>query len=310
MELRLTAGFLLVNLHEMIGVGMNKIIELLKLTRIEHSMMLVIAVLAAERIAFGIPSMYILVLSLLTPILISMGSFAINDYFDIKVDRLNKKMGRPLVSGALKPKTALYTAALAFSLGIIASAMINLYAFAIALVFAALAFLYSYKLKEILLVGNIYIALAMVIPFIYGSYVVSNVLPYAIIVISIMVFLSGLAREIHGTIRDYRGDIKERESVNLPKLVGTRGSSYLALILYLIAISLSVYLFLYVAPFSYNLVFLSMMAASDILVLYSGIGYVLVKSKKSGFYDLSRNISLLAMAIALLAILISSFANI
>ncbi|HUB92789.1 MAG TPA: UbiA family prenyltransferase, partial [Candidatus Saccharimonadales bacterium] len=64
----------------------------LKLTRIEHSIMLVIAVLAAELIAKGLPSLPILVLSLIAPVFISMAAFAINDYFDLKVDKINKKM--------------------------------------------------------------------------------------------------------------------------------------------------------------------------------------------------------------------------
>ena len=65
--------------------------------------MLVIAVVAAELLAGGLPATGVLALSLITPIFVSMGSFAINDYFDIGVDRLNRKKNRPLVSGALTP---------------------------------------------------------------------------------------------------------------------------------------------------------------------------------------------------------------
>ncbi|MEM3228556.1 MAG: hypothetical protein QW549_03130, partial [Candidatus Micrarchaeaceae archaeon] len=71
---------------------MNKIGAILRLTRIEHSVMLIIAVVAAELIASrSLPDYFVLALSLITPIFISMASFAINDYFDIETDRLNKK---------------------------------------------------------------------------------------------------------------------------------------------------------------------------------------------------------------------------
>ncbi|MDE1762597.1 MAG: UbiA family prenyltransferase, partial [Candidatus Micrarchaeota archaeon] len=90
---------------------MGKFAEILRLTRIEHSIMLVIAVLAAELIAnHGVlPSAPTLAFSLITPIFISMGAFAINDYFDIKVDRANRK-NRPLVAGTLRPHEALFIA--------------------------------------------------------------------------------------------------------------------------------------------------------------------------------------------------------
>ncbi|EQD78308.1 UbiA prenyltransferase [mine drainage metagenome] len=72
---------------------MNKLVAVLKLTRIEHSVMLVIAVLAGELIvARHLPGAYVLLLSLIVPIFVSMGSFAINDYFDVEVDTLNKKV--------------------------------------------------------------------------------------------------------------------------------------------------------------------------------------------------------------------------
>lgn len=274
----------------------------LELTRIEHSAMLVIAVLAAELIAKGsFPSLPILALSLITPVFISMASFAINDYYDIEADRANKKK-RPLVTGELKPIDALYVTAVSLLIGIIASALINIYAFAIALVFGLLALLYSYRLKGIVLLGNAYIAFSMAIPFIYGSYVVSSSIGPAIIFVSLMIFLSGLARETHGTVRDMEGDAR-RGFKTLPMAIGKEASGALALLLYLIAISISFYLLSSVAPFKYNLSFGAPIAVSDALLLYTAIGYLSVGSTR--FYDRARNVSLIAMALALLALLLS-----
>ncbi|MGC8676378.1 MAG: UbiA family prenyltransferase, partial [Candidatus Micrarchaeia archaeon] len=160
---------------------------------------------------------------------------------------------------------------------------------------------YAYKLKELLFWGNAYIAFAMVIPFIYGDFVVSAHLAYSIIVISVMIFFAGLAREIHGTIRDYAGDTTVRNARTMPKVIGIKGSAALALALYLIAISISAYIVLAVKPFVLNAPFAVLVAIADAMLLYTGVGYMIYNTKQ--FYTSARNMSLLAMAVALLAVL-------
>ncbi len=283
---------------------MGKLEAVLRLTRAEHSAMLAVAVTAAELLVSGLPSIPVFALSLASPILISMASFAINDYFDIKVDKLNRK-NRPLVTGELKPAEAIHIAAACFVLGVAASALINAYAFGIALLFAVFSFLYSYRLKETLLAGNIYIAFTMAIPFIFGNYVVSATLSGTVLVLSAMVFLSGLAREVHGTIRDYRGDVKARKAKTLPRAIGVRAAAAVAFALYLIAIAISAYLFLSVAPFMLNLAFGAPILASDLMLLYVASGYLFERRKTRQFYDKTRNVSLIAMGLALIAIAFS-----
>ncbi|MDE1805032.1 MAG: UbiA family prenyltransferase [Candidatus Micrarchaeota archaeon] len=284
---------------------MGKIGAVLKLTRIEHSLLLVVAVVAAEMIVGGsVPPVWALAPSIITPIFISMGAFAINDYFDIKVDRLNKKK-RPLVTGEIKPMEALQITCICMLIGVIASLFINIYCFAIAIFFAAMSLLYSYRLKEKLFWGNGYIALSMVIPFVYGNYVVSSSISEAIIVISVMIFASGLAREIHGTIRDLKGDTKVRNARTVPKVIGVRSAALVALALYITAIVLSVYLTLYVTLLYHDPVFVFLIVVTDALLLYVGVGYIVRPNQK--FYDKTRNISLIAMGIALIALLFAPF---
>ncbi len=281
---------------------MNRLLELFKLTRIEHSLMLVIAVITAELISKGLPTLQPLILSLITPIFISAAAFAINDYFDVDVDRINMKK-RPLVKGTIKKEHALYTSLLGFAIGVAASALINIYCLAIALLFAVLAFLYSYRLKEYTLLGNAYIAFSMAIPFIFGSYVVLNAPGLGILLISFMIFLSGLAREIHGTIRDYRGDAA-RHAKTLPVKIGRKPSAIVALILYAIAVIISAYLFFYVAPLRHNIVYIVVVSASDLMLLYAALGYL--SKTDAHFYSIARNLSLIAMLLALLAILLAA----
>ena len=289
---------------------MSKLKAFMRLTRIEHSIMLVLAVVAAElisgHITVGIP----FVASLVTPILVSMGSFAINDYFDAETDRANGFKNRPIVSGAFSKKEAFNWAVALLAVGALVSLLINGYAFVIAVVFAALAFLYSYRLKDTLLVGNIYIAFSMVIPFIYGDFVVSNSFNMVIILVSITIFLSGLAREIHGMIRDKDGDSKVRKSRNLLRHISPMAAGIISLVLYLEAIFVSLYMFFYYPvlyhgnpPFYHNIVYLVLIVIADLILFYVAFGEIMVKSDKRQFHNLSRNLSLAAMGIALIAFL-------
>ncbi len=265
--------------------------------------MLVIAVVAAELITGHLPNLFVFSMSLITPIFISMSSFAINDYFDIEVDKLNRKFKRPLVNGSLNPRDAIIVTVVCLAIGIAASALINGYCFAIALIFGSLAMLYSYKLKEMLFWGNAYVAFSMAIPFIFGNYAVSYNLRFDIILISLIIFLSGLAREIHGTIRDLKGDTKARKANTLPKAIGANASAFISLVLYTAAILISIYLFFAMEPFKFSITYLTLIIVTDTLLLYVGVMYLYIHNEK--FYRSTRNISLVAMGIALIAFLVT-----
>ncbi len=285
---------------------MDKITAVMRLTRIEHSVMLMIAVAAAELMAGGIPAVPLFALSLVTPALISAGAFAINDYYDVESDRLNRRTDRPLVAGVLNRRQAKEIAVGCCAVGMAAAYFINSYVFALALVFAALAFLYSYRLKDIVLVGNAYIAFSMAVPFIFGDLVVSQGIPMSIVLISLVIFLSGLAREIHGMIRDHEGDVRARHTRNLVRYVGVKRSAQFALILYVEAIAISIFLFFYQGldafnPFAFNLMYIVPMTLVNLALFYVGVRVLYWPTKR--FLKESRNISLAAMGLALLTYL-------
>ncbi|MGC8567814.1 MAG: UbiA family prenyltransferase [Candidatus Micrarchaeia archaeon] len=295
--------------------AMGKLKAILKLTRIEHSIMLLAAVAAAEIITakqlalvLDIP---MIIISFLPPVLISMSAFAINDYYDVNVDRANKKFDRPLVSKELSKEDAFYCAVITALAGVAFSAMININAFVISAIFAALAFLYAYKLKEIALVGNSYVAFAMAIPFLYGNLVTFNRIIGSIAVISITVFLSGLAREIQGTIRDYTGDL-ERNAKSIAYYAGFIGSEIFAFMLDIAAIALSIWLYAAYQPFKGNILYILPILVVDLALFYLGANYMRVRrgnlnSKKiRRFLKNARNLSLYSMAAAILVYLISA----
>lgn len=293
---------------------MGKLLSILRLTRIEHSLLLIVAVIAAELISSSmLPPLPLLLLSLVPPVFISMASFAINDYFDIEVDRKNRKM-RPLVDGSLEPIEAVYITVVGLAIGIIAGALINQLCFIISVAFGLLAVLYSYKLKEIFFIGNAYIALSMAIPFIFGNYVVSNVLQPSIPVIVMMIFFAGLAREIHGTLRDFEGDTTVRRARSVPKVFGERNAARLSLAFYCLAIAASLYLTTF-PPFSFSHVYLLLIFVADFMFLWIGVGHMTGPKRMikigflqyggHGFYEKARSASLWAIGIALLALLLA-----
>ncbi len=266
--------------------------------------MLAFAVIAAEIILGFRITIPLFVLALFPPVLVSMGAFAINDYFDVGVDRKNGFLNRPLVDHTFTKAEAIYIYLLTTTFGIIASILINPYVFLITLLFAAAAYFYSYKLKEVVIIGNAYIAFSMAIPFIYGNYIITNTLNPNILLISLIVFLSGLGREIHGMVRDAEGDKGVRKIRNVIHYAGERGANLLAAALYTVSIFLSLFMFFFMFPFKGNALYLIPILIVDIILVYNMRIYFTKGAKRR--YRLSRNLSLAAMTAAILIFIVSS----
>jgi geranylgeranylglycerol-phosphate geranylgeranyltransferase len=282
---------------------MASIPEFLKLTRFEHAVMLAIAVLIGETIALGgIPPLSpIIILSLLVPVFSEMASFSLNDYLDVESDRINKKM-TPLVRGAISKNFAFGFGWFALVLSTVFAYFINMPAFVIALVFNILAVAYNYKLKDLPLVGNIYIGLTMAIPFIFGNFVVSPQLNSTLLVLALLGFLSGLAREIIKSVQDMEGDRKARKSKTLPIIIGARNSILIAAFIYVIFIPLTF------APFVLFNLKLSMPAIAVISLADLGIIYIIISiARKDDAKTLkqARNVSLMALFLGLIGYLIA-----
>jgi len=268
--------------------------------------MLAIAVLVGEVIALGTlpPASLIILLSLLVPIFSEMGSFALNDYLDVETDRINKRKDRPLVTGEISPQFAFRFSLVAILLSVIFAYFINIYAFGIALVFNALAIAYNYRLKDMPLVGNLYIGTTMGIPFLFGSSVITNSLQFSITiqVLAALGFLAGVAREIIKSIEDVEGDKKARKSRTLPVIIGEKRALYLACLIYLIFIPLTALPFLNQLKLNYLAVGLVISADIGILIIVG----ILLKQQNKHTFKMARNLSLFCLFLGLLAYLIAA----
>lgn len=138
---------------------------------------------------------------------ISAAANAWNDYRDIEIDKINQP-NRPLPSGLVSPRTALLFSLVMTAVSIILAAFINPTAFVIALLSAGMLYLYSWRLKSTVLMGNAIVAAISAMSAIFGGIAAGNPRPSfwlaAIIASAIM------GREVLKTLADYEGDLRQR----------------------------------------------------------------------------------------------------
>lgn len=290
---------------------MKKIMAIWELMRLEHGVMIAIAILIGSLIALkgeGLPSFEKFILTFFTALFLEASTFALNDYCDLDIDKKNKRKDRPLVRGDLSPKSALYLFYIFFPLGIICSYFVNTTCFIIALITALLAILYDLKMKKTKLIGNFYISYVMAIPFIFGgASVVANDMIFfeiepSIYIIALIAFLSGSGREIMKDVMDFQGD-KEKGVKSFPKYIGKRKSNMLAAFFYIMAVVLSFIPFfierfeIYYLNYSY----LFIVFLTDTMLLSTSFQLIF---KKKPHLKIYRKFTLIAIFFGLLAFLV------
>lgn len=275
--------------------------EFLKLTRFEHAIMLAIAVFISEIIVLNSIPVFTtaILLSILVPVFSEMGAFSLNDYLDMKTDKLNNRMERPLIKGTISPRFALYFGWLSMLFSVILAFYININAFAIAVIFNILAILYNYELKDLPLLGNAYIGLTMSIPFIFGNFVISENLNSMVLLLAMLAFFAGFGREIVKSVQDMEGDKKARKSKTFPLIFGKKPALILASVSYLLFLILTIYL----GTILSNIISLILLAVIILFFLWKIIELVKGKDDKK-FLEISRKYSLLALLLGLIAVLI------
>lgn len=280
--------------------------------RLEHGVMLAIGVLVGALIAGReLPPWDLYALAFLTALLLEASTFALNDYCDYDIDKLNNRTDRPLVRGDATKNEALAIFAILFPLGITCSYFVNWWCFVIALVTAAFAVLYDVAMKRCKLAGNFYIAYTMAIPFIFGavSVVENGVMEpgvrSAIILLFVIAFLAGAGREIMKDVQDMEGDRKVGVR-SFATVFGPKAANALAANFYVVAVALSVIPFLSASYELYhmNFYYLVPVVATDAMLLYCSVA--LVASKRPDMRAL-RAATLAALFAGLMAFLLGAF---
>ncbi len=237
------------------------------LLRLEHGLMYALGVAVGVIVSAGLnfdPKN--LILGMLTAVFCQASAFALNDYFDYEVDIVNKRMDRPLVRGDLSRRTALLVGLLLAPLGFVSAYMISINAFLLAFAITVLGYIYDLKLKEFGIIGNVYIAFSMATPFIFGSIVARNTVTPQIAVMSIIAFLSGVAREIMKGIEDIEGDAL-RNVRTVARVRGVSFASKLSASLFLLAVILSFLPFFKLKGYEFDLKYLIPVLITDVILV-------------------------------------------
>lgn len=154
--------------------------------------------------------------------LVGSAGNAINDYYDVDIDRINKPQ-RPIPSGRVSRSEALLLSALLFGLGIALAFLVRAEAVAIAVGATLLLIAYSYRLKRTVLWGNLTVSTVTGAAFLYGGLAVGRV--RAALIPAGFSFLFHLGREILKDVEDLEGDRRAR-AVTLPVVHGIRAAQW------------------------------------------------------------------------------------
>lgn len=206
----------------------------------------------------------------LSIILIAAAGYAINDYFDVKIDRVNKP-DSIIVGRLIKRRVAMITHIVFTTLGLLLGFYVSFKIGIIQLVFlhfimAVSLWYYSVNFKAVFLAGNLIIAfLTALVPITVGFFEIPllngriglhpflpagfnyNFLAYWILGYAIFAFLMTLMREIMKDIVDMKGD-EEYGCETLPIVLGIPKTKLIVLgltALTVVLLGIAQYFFLY-----------------------------------------------------------------
>ncbi|AXV40702.1 UbiA family prenyltransferase [Methanobacterium sp. BAmetb5] len=222
---------------------------------------------------------------------------SINDYFDHKIDAINKPQ-RPIPSGRISLRGALIYSISLFAVGIIIAFAINLLLGIIALSSSLLMIYYARDLKTKCLIGNLSISFLTGLCFVFGGIAVEQIA--VSIYLGFYAFLMTVAREIVKDMEDQEGD-KEEGATTLPIVYGNRTSSLLAALFMIIASVTSPILY-FMGVFS--VFYLPVLFLAIVIFLYSAMSILKDQSMENSG-KISKRIKL-GMAITFVAFAVGS----
>lgn len=225
---------------------MNSYLELL---RLNNGVLAILGIIIGAIVAL-VPWSLTIVLAIIAAFLINGAGNVINDYFDYKIDKVNRP-NRPIPSDRITRKAVAAYFIILIAVSLVLSYFVSRDFLYLAAFNSLVSFVYSWKLKPIALVGNIAVSWLAASTFIAGALIghTFNALPQAALLLAGIGFLGTLSREIFKDIEDVKGD-KEGGAVTLPIIAGEKTARILASIVLMIGI-LSLLAPLYIALFSY-----------------------------------------------------------
>jgi len=265
---------------------MGKLSGYLRLMRPVNCLMVGFAVIVGAAIASSNVSNISwtnLIYGFTTGFMLTAASMVINDYYDRKIDAVNEP-NRPIPSGIIKPKEALVFALILTSIGFKAAYLTNpanFLCFITAIISWVVSVTYVTVGKRTGLLGNFLVSFCVAIPFLYGSFAVTNGIILNVLIFASMAFafLSNTGREITKGIVDVKGD-KMQNVKTLAVRFGEKTASVAAVLFYLSAVLLSP-LPLLLNPPLVSLWFVPLVAVTDLGLVTSSFMLLKDHSRKN-----------------------------
>jgi geranylgeranylglycerol-phosphate geranylgeranyltransferase len=204
------------------------------------------------------------ILPVIVVILVTGAGNAINDYFDLPIDRINRP-GRPLPAGQISPRQALLFSVSLFIAGIVISLFTTPICIFFAVVNSVLLVTYAAKLKTTPFFGNVAVAYLSGSIFLFGGGFAGITGLVNNIVIALMTFFAMVAREIMKDAEDVPGDLA-KGAKTLPIIYGTRTATLIAVGFSLGAVAISFYPY-----FRWGIWYIAMIVPVDLVILYAAV---------------------------------------
>lgn len=256
---------------------MKRAAAFLEITRPVNSMMMGLAIIVGAAITGGLTTLgnsADMASAFITGFTLSGAAMAVNDYYDLEIDRVNEP-DRPIPSGRVTPQEALLLTAALSVIGLIASYMISLQVLGIAVFSWIVMMVYSAWGKRVGLLGNLMVSTCIALPFIYGGVLSGSVA--SALAFSLMAFLTNTGREITKGIVDIEGDEKAGVDTVAVKY-GPSSASRLAALFYVSAAVVSV------APIVMRLVsfwYVPFVAVTDVGLIHSSFSVTAEPSREN-----------------------------
>ena len=230
--------------------------------------------LAGACITFGgFPSLRIALLATFIPMMGWIAALYLADFLDRKLDAIQKPH-RPIPSGRIKPKEALFIGSIFVITGFILSLLLSIYNIILVFVVAFLVYGYAKISKSQGIMGNINRGIVTVAAYFFGVFSIGKPLetiPIYIWLLSLVFLFHDTNSNLVGAIRDMEGD-KKGGYKTIPVKYGIKNSILISFILTAIWLSLALYLSYYY-KFVTNWFYIVMIL--DVLILLSLYVYLM-----------------------------------
>jgi len=272
----------------------EKLKAFVQLSRPVNIIITVASIPVACWIAGGtIQDLFVIILTALTGALVAAGANAINDSFDIEIDRINRP-DRPLPSGILTQRNAQKMWLIVSMTAVCINIFINLTALLIVIFAVIILYYYSARLKRTIIAGNMVVGFMTGMAFIYGGAAVGHV--ERALIPAMFAFLINFARELIKDVEDLEGDKKE-QAATLPVRYGIKPALILATFLLLVLVGIT---FVVIKYSIYHSAFTYIILIADLLMCVSGVTMwrdfsSINMSRASGCLKLSMVIGLIAI---------------